>query len=70
MKHILSIISISNFPRTQYMQHYSFSPESKLSHPGEKKYFMDLSTTNINIAELSIQKIIEKDLANKERWEM
>jgi hypothetical protein len=31
---------------------------------------MDLSTTNINTADLSIQKIIEKDLANKERWEM
>jgi hypothetical protein len=31
---------------------------------------MDLSTTNINTTKLSIQKIIEKDLANKERWEM
>jgi hypothetical protein len=31
---------------------------------------MDLSTTNINTTELSIQKIIGKELANKEKWEM
>jgi hypothetical protein len=69
MKHILSIISISN-SREHSTCNIIVSVQRANYHNLEQKYFMDLSTTNINTTELSIQKKIEKELGNKEKWEM